>query len=62
MEEFIEYIKILINTMGFKVFEPLIKQETLKSNNNEEEEILYINAARGANAKGKRTGSIPVWN
>jgi hypothetical protein len=52
MEEFIEYIKILINTLGFKVFEPLIKQE-LVSNNNDEQ--LYINATRGASAKGKRT-------
>ncbi|WP_201320746.1 GIY-YIG nuclease family protein [Pseudanabaena sp. lw0831] len=51
MEEFIEYIKILINTMGFKVFEPLIKQELANSNNDEK---LYINATRGANAKGKR--------
>lgn len=56
MEEFIEYIKILINTMGFKVFEPLIKQEKANDNNNDNEEILYINnAPRGANAKGKRT-------
>ena len=53
MEEFIEYIKILINTMGFKVFEPLIKQETVNSNNNDDDEILYINAGRGANAKGR---------
>ena len=52
MEEFIEYIKILINTMGFKVFEPLIKQELSNSNNDEK---LYINATRGASAKGKRT-------
>jgi hypothetical protein len=52
MEEFIEYIKILINTMGFKVFEPLIKQELANSSNDEK---LYINATRGANAKGKRT-------
>lgn len=52
MEEFIEYIKILINTMGFKVFEPLIKQDLV---NNDNEEKLYIKAARGADAKGKRT-------
>jgi Domain of unknown function (DUF4357) len=52
MEEFIEYIKILINTMRFKVFEPLIKQELFNNNNDEK---LYINAARGAKAEGKRT-------
>jgi hypothetical protein len=53
MEEFIEYIKILINTMGFKVFEPLIKQDPV--NNNNDDEKLYINAARGAKAEGTRT-------
>lgn len=52
MEEFIEYIKILINTLGFKVFEPLVKQE-LASNSDDEK--LYIKAARGADARGKRT-------
>ncbi|MBD2626820.1 GIY-YIG nuclease family protein [Trichormus variabilis] len=52
MEEFIEYIKILINTMGFKVFESIIKQEPFSDNDDEK---LYIKAARGANAEGKRT-------
>jgi len=52
MEEFIDYIKILINTMGFKVFEPLIKQEINITNHDEN---LYIKAARGADAVGKRT-------
>ena len=52
MEEFIEYIKIFINTMGVKGFEPLIKQDLV---NNDNEEKLYIKAARGADAKGKRT-------
>jgi len=51
MEEFIEYIKMLINTMGFKVFEPLIKQRTIEGDKNEG---LYIKSARGANGYGKR--------
>lgn len=55
MEEFIEYIKILINTMGFKVFEPLIKQEIVNNNKDNDDEILYINTNRGAKARGKRT-------
>jgi len=38
--------------MGFKVFEPLIKQDVTDSY---DEEQLYIKAARGADAKGKRT-------
>ncbi|MFN9175135.1 MAG: GIY-YIG nuclease family protein [Synechocystis sp.] len=52
MEEFIEYIKILINAMGFKVFEPLVKEEVIINNHDNN---LYIKAARGANAIGKRT-------
>ncbi|MBM5571555.1 MULTISPECIES: GIY-YIG nuclease family protein [Deefgea] len=52
MEEFIEYIKMLVNTMGFKVFEPLIKADNGAVVT---ADCLYINAARGANAKGRRT-------
>ena len=52
MEEFIEYIKVLINTMGFKVFEPLVKVE---SNTKDSEECFFVKAARGADARGKRT-------
>ena len=51
MEEFIEYVKMLINTMGFKVFEPFVKEATKV---NMEAELLYIKAARGANGKGNR--------
>lgn len=51
MEEFVEYIKLLINTMGFKVFEPLLKES---SSNSHDEELLYVKGARGANGKGKR--------
>jgi hypothetical protein len=53
MEEFIEYIKILINAMGFKVFEPLIKESSDPTT--PKLERLYIKAARGANATGRRT-------
>lgn len=52
MEEFIEYIKILINAMGFKVFEPLVREGVIVSNH---DNSLYIKGARGANAIGKRT-------
>ncbi len=51
IEEFIEYVKMLINTMGFKVFEPLVKEVTEE---NMQAELLYITAARGANGKGNR--------
>jgi len=52
MEEFLENIKILVNALGFKIFEELRKDQTF------EEEIkstFYINAARGADAKGQMT-------
>lgn len=52
MEEFIEYIQILINTMGFKVFEPLIKVESTIQN---ADEFFYVKGARGAAGQGKRT-------
>ena len=50
MEEFIEYIKMLVNTLGHKVFEekrefkPKLKQET-----------FFIRAARGADGQGEPT-------
>lgn len=52
MEEFLENIKLLVNALGFKIFEELRKDQTF------EEEIkstFYINAARGADAKGQMT-------
>lgn len=52
MEEFIEYVRMLINTMNFKVFEPLVKADSGEST---KEEVLFIKGARGASGKGKRT-------
>lgn len=52
MEEFIEYVRMLINTMNFKVFEPLIKDEISEKTKKEE---LFLKGARGATGKGKRT-------
>lgn len=52
MEEFLENIKLLVNSLGFKIFEELRKNQTT------EEQIrstFYINSARGANAKGQIT-------
>jgi hypothetical protein len=51
MEEFVVYIRMLINTLGFKVFEPLIKDDLELGRS---EGALYIRAARGASGKGKR--------
>lgn len=52
MEEFIENIKILINTLGHKVFE---EKREIKSPQMQEQETFYIKAARGADAKGEPT-------
>ena len=49
LEEFIENAKLLVNTLGYKAFET-IEETVVKQNNTEV--IFYINAARGAEAKG----------
>ncbi len=46
LEEFIENSKLLVNTLGYKVFE---KVDVSVDN---EIELMYIKAARGADAKG----------
>lgn len=51
MEEFIEYVQMLINILGFKVFEPLI---TDLGSSSADVQNLYIKAARGADAVGRR--------
>jgi len=52
MEEFIENIKIIINTLGHKVFEE--KRES-KPKYKQEQETFFIQAARGADAQGEPT-------
>lgn len=53
MEEFIENIKLLTNTLGYKIFEELIHE-----NQTIEEQVsntFYIRATRGAHAQGQIT-------
>jgi hypothetical protein len=50
MEEFIDYIKMLVNTLGHKVFE---EKRELKSK--QKQESFFITAARGANGQGEPT-------
>jgi hypothetical protein len=50
MEEFIAYIKMLVNTLGHKVFE-----EKREFKQKEKEDTLYIKAIRGADAQGEQT-------
>lgn len=49
MEEFIENIKLLTNTLGHRVFETLVSAETNKT---KKSNTFYIKAARGANGFG----------
>lgn len=48
MEEFIENIKLLVNTLGHKVFEE-------KRDIKQKQQIFYLKAARGADAQGEPT-------
>lgn len=50
MEEFIEYVNLLVNTLGQKVFE-----EKREFNPKQKEEVFFIKAARGADGQGEPT-------
>lgn len=53
MEEFVDNIKILINTLGYKVLEPLVQTDT-DANVTEEEQDLFISSG-SVTASGKVT-------
>lgn len=50
MEEFLDNIKMLVNTLGHKVFE-----EKREFNLKEKQDIFFIKSARGADAQGEPT-------
>ncbi|TKC00712.1 GIY-YIG nuclease family protein [Pedobacter cryophilus] len=50
MEEFIEYIKMLVNTLGHKVFD-----EKREFKPKQKQETFFIKAARGAEGQGEPT-------
>jgi len=50
MEEFLENVKMLVNTLGHKVFE-----EKRDFHPKQKNETFFINAARGADAEGEPT-------
>lgn len=50
MEEYIEHVKMLVSTLGHKVFEEKREVKPKKDQN-----IFYIRATRGADAQGERT-------
>lgn len=51
LEEFIDNTKLLVNTLGYKVFESVKQQDGIKSKT-EKIQYFYIDAAKGANGKG----------
>lgn len=50
LEEFIEYVKLLVNTLGHKVFE-----EKREFKPKQKDEVFFIKAARGADGQGEPT-------
>lgn len=52
MEEFIDNVKILVNTLGYKVLEPLVQNNS--SNSTVDDEMLFISSG-SVNAKGRVT-------
>ncbi len=50
MEEFIEYIKMLVNTLGHKVFD-----EKREFKPKQKQDLFFIKAARGADGQGQPT-------
>ena len=53
MEEFLYNIRMINNVLGHKVLEAVVEEEAVAENS--DSSILYIQAARGANASGKQT-------
>lgn len=54
MEEFLSNVLTLVSTLGYNAFEQL-RQEQTKVQQDKEEDVFYITAARGANGIGKTT-------
>ena len=52
MEEFLDNIRLLVNALGYKVFDELRKVQTFEE---EVKNTFYISALRGANATGQMT-------
>jgi hypothetical protein len=53
MEEFLENVRLLVNTLGYNIFEEI--RQKAEDGIDEELNTFYIEAARGANAKGQMT-------
>ncbi|EFA90701.1 GIY-YIG nuclease family protein [Peptoniphilus lacrimalis] len=60
LEDFIEYSKMVLGVLGYKIFVPIVKNEFKIEDKNDDDEVLYLNAITkksGENiiAKCKRT-------
>lgn len=44
LKDFIEYSKMVLGVLGYKIFVPLIKDESQVENENKDEEILYLSS------------------
>ena len=60
LEDFIEYSKMVLGVLGYKIFVPMVKNEFKTEDKNDDDEVLYLNAITkksGKNiiAKCKRT-------
>lgn len=53
MEEFLNNVKLLVNTLGYNIFEEIRRQTN--SEVEQETTSFFIKAARGADAEGQRT-------
>lgn len=54
LEEFIDYSRIIMGALGYKVFEPFIKHKSCYQEEIDKEPLLYI-LRNSIDAKGKRT-------
>lgn len=52
MEDFIDNAKVITLSLGYKVFEPLLHQESVSEKESDAEEYFYIVNRNGVNAKG----------
>lgn len=50
LQEFISNAKLLVNTLGYKVFDTI--EDTAIKNNDAQQPYFFIKSARGADAKG----------
>lgn len=53
LKEFMSYARLLVNTLGFKVFESMTEDKDTKNTRDNTEDVFFIRATRNADATGK---------